>query len=204
MGNGVVKSFILVAAMSMIGSAAVAEDQSMTKGMELVAKKSWAEAITSFDDAVKADSKNSEAYLERALCNFHLGKLDKVVDDCKVVTGLDAAHAVSKRQAYMMMAGALNQQEKFDESIQCCNKAIEMSPKNALVYADRAYAEMRTGKLDEALKDCNDAIQFDPKHANTYDLRAAIYKGLSLRDSAKCKEMLEARNPNEKPWEKKK
>ncbi len=204
MGNGVVKSFVLVAALSMIGSSAFAEDAAMAKGMELVAKKSWAEAITSFDESIKADAKNSEAYLERALCNFHLGNYSKVVEDCKQVTEHDSAHAVSKRQAYMMMSGALNAQNKFEEAIASCNKALELSPKNSLVYDDRGFAYLRLNKLEEALKDSNDAIKYDPKHAGSYELRAAVYKALSLRDSAKYKELMDGKNPNEKPWEKKK
>lgn len=201
MGLVVFRNLALAALLCSFGTAALAEDASFAKGIELIGKKQYKEAVSSFDDAIKADAKNSEAYLERALCNFHLANYEKVIEDCKEVSGHDAAHAVSKRQAYMMMAGAQNAIGRYDDAIASCGKAIAIGPKASLCFSDRAYAQQRLDRLDEALKDCNEAIKLDPKHASNYQMRATIYELMAKKDRSKFRALIEARKPGDKPWE---
>ena len=201
MGNVIVRGLLLGAVLLVAGTSVLAEDQSFTKGMDLVGKQSYKEAISMFDEAIKADAKNSEAYLERALCNFHLGNYAKVIEDCKEVLGHDAAHTISKRQAYMMTAGAHNALGQYSEAIATCDKALTLAPKTSLCYSDRAYAHQRLGHLDEALKDCNEAIKLDPKHASNYQMRATIYELMARADRNKHHDLLTTRKPGAKPYE---
>lgn len=201
MGKVVVRSLLLGAALLVAQTSALAEDQSFKQGMDLVHKKSYKEAIALFDEAIKADAKNSEAYLERALCNFHLGNYAKVLEDCKEVTGHDAAHSISKRQAYMMTAGAQNALGQYNDAIASCDKALTLAPKTSLCYSDRAYAKQRLGNLDEALKDCNEAIKLDPKHPSNYQMRATILETMARNDRTKFRELISARKPEDKPYE---
>lgn len=201
MGHVVIRNLALAALLCSLSSAAFAEDASFAKGMELIGKKQYKEAVASFDEAIKSDAKNSEAYLERALCNFHLANYEKVIEDCKEVTGHDAAHTVSKRQAYMMSAGAQNAIGRYEDAIASCGKALALGPKVSLCYSDRAYAHQRLNHLDEALKDCNEAIKLDPKHGSNYQMRATIYELMAKADRSKFRELIEARKPGDKPWE---
>lgn len=152
--------------------------------------------------STRSDPKHSDAYLDRALCNYHLGNYDKVVQDCKEVAGHTGAHEVVKRQAYMMSAGAQNALGSYTDAIKSCDDAIAISPRASLCYSDRAFAYKQLKRYDEALRDCNEAIKLDPKHASNFELRAAIYESLASADRAKFKELMQARKPGEKPWEK--
>lgn len=190
--------------LSLSGTAAFAAAQSdeYKKGAELIEKKAYQDAIPYFDKAIQADPKHSDAYLDRALCNYHLGNYQKVLDDCKEVSGHQGVHEVIKRQALMMSAGAQNALGAYSDAVKACDEALTLTPHASLCYSDRAFAYQQLKRYDEALRDCNEAIKLDPKHASNYELRAAIYESLAAADRAKFKEILHARKPGEKPWEK--
>lgn len=197
--------FAAVLVASMLGSAAFGADtkaasDDYAKGADLVAKRSYKEAIPFLDKAIQADSKNAEALIDRALCNFHLGEYKKVVEDCKAVADNGSADQVAKRQAFMMSAGAHNALGEYSDAAQSCDKAIELAPRASLCYSDRAFAYQQLKRYDEALRDCNEAIKLDSKHASNYELRAALYETLARQDRAKVKELITARKPGEKPY----
>lgn len=172
------------------------------KGVSLVAKGSFKEAIESFDKALQADAKNSEALVERALCKFRLGDYKNVVEDCKeLISKHDTAHQVTRRQALMICAGAHNALAEYKEAIDCCNEAIKLTPKASICYTDRAFAYQQLKQYDLALKDLDEAIKLDPKHASNYQSRAAVYEALARDDRSKYHEIRSARKPGEKPWQ---
>ncbi|MBX9723551.1 MAG: tetratricopeptide repeat protein [Candidatus Obscuribacterales bacterium] len=189
----VVRSMLALAFVSSLGCNAFAESadsEDYKKADELIGKKSFGEAIPLLDKAIKADPKHAEAYMDRALCNFHEKNYKKVVEDCKEVAGLESAHEVTKRQAYMMSAGAQNALGEYDAAIQSCGSAIALAPHASLCFTDRAFAYQNLKKYDEALRDVNEAIKLDPKHASNYELRAAVYEALARQDRNKHAEML--------------
>jgi tetratricopeptide (TPR) repeat protein len=187
-----------------IGSAFAATSGSddYSKATELVEKKSFQEAIPFLDKAIQTNPKLADAYMDRALCNFHLGNYKKVLEDCKEVTALESAHQVTKRQAFMMSAGAHNALGEFSDAVEASTKAIGMAPHSSLCYSDRAFAYKQMSRFDEALKDVNEAIKLDPKHASNYELRASLYETMSKQDRAKYRQLIQTRKPGEKPWEK--
>ena len=182
--------------------AATAGADDYGKASELVEKKSFQEAVPFLDKAITANPKLADAYMDRALCNFHLGNYKKVLEDCKEVTTLDSAHQVTKRQAYMMSAGAHNALGEFNDAIESATKAIGLAPHASLCYSDRAFAYKQTGRFDEALRDLNEAIKLDPKHASNYEMRASLYETVAKQDRNKYRQLIQTRKPGEKPWEK--
>lgn len=190
--------------LSITGSTAFAAVQSeeYKKGAELIEKRAYQDAIPYFDKAIQADPKHSDAYLDRALCNYHLGNYQKVLDDCKEVSGHNGVHEVIKRQALMMSAGAQNALGSYSDAVKACDEALALSPHASLCFSDRAFAYKQLKRYDEALRDCNEAIKLDPKHASNYELRASIYEAMAAGDRAKFKELLQTRKPGDKPWEK--
>jgi tetratricopeptide (TPR) repeat protein len=181
--------------------AAGAGSEDYDKASDLMSKKSFAEAITSLDKAIQADPKHGEAYMDRALCNFHLGNYKKTLEDCDAVAKQDSAHEVLKRQAFMMSAGAHNALGEYEAAVQSADKAIALAPKASLCYSDRAFAYKQLHKIDEALRDVNEAIKLDPKHASNYEMRASILEFLAHQDRARYHALIQGRKPGEKPWQ---
>ena len=67
----------------------------------------------------------------------------------------------------------LYDQEQYEESIKKYTEAIELDPKNAVLYADRAAAHSKLGQHEPAIADALKAINLNPKYSKGY-LRLAI------------------------------
>ena len=74
------------------------------------------------------------------------------------------------KQAY-----ELNNEGRYDEAIEECNKAIQLDPSRAVAYNNRGQAYTEKGKYDLAIADCNKAIELDPNLAVAYNNRASAY-----------------------------
>lgn len=174
------------------------------KASELLAKGSFQEALTYLDKAVKADPKNAEAFMDRALCNFHLGNYKKVLEDCKEVTSNPTTQQQTVRQAYMMSAGAHNALGEYNDAVQSSDKAIGLAaPRASLLFSDRAFAFKQLKRFDEALRDVDMAIKLDPMHASNYELRASIFEMIAARDRLHYRDLTQAGGkPGDKTKEK--
>lgn len=64
---------------------------------------------------------------------------------------------------------------KFDQAIEAYTKAIELDPKNAIFYSNRAQVHIKLESYGLAIQDCDSAIKIDPNF-----LKAYYRKGVSL------------------------
>ncbi len=201
LNKGMLMAIALLSSLTASQAIGAADNQAFKEGEDLVAKKSYKEAISLFDKAIAEDPKHYDAYLERALCNYHLEKYAEVVEDCNKVTSSDASD-IFKRQAYMVCSGAQNALGKYEDAIKSSTEAIKLAPKASLSYSDKAFALQKLHRLDEALKDCDEAIKLDPGHPSNYQMRAAIYEAKATIDRIKYRQLLQTRKGGEKPWKK--
>jgi Flp pilus assembly protein TadD len=79
-------------------------------------------------------------------------------------------------------------------------KAIQLNPKDALAYHNRAVAHCRQGSYQQAVHDFTNAIKFDPNNATVYYNRAIAYGALgkskqAIEDGTKAIE-LKAKDAN--------
>jgi len=67
---------------------------------------------------------------------------------------------------------------KLDEAIRIYTEAVELDPfnknLNAILYANRAAANLKLKKLQDALRDCNKAIELNDKYIKAYTRRGEI------------------------------
>jgi len=71
--------------------------------------------------------------------------------------------------------GALYFLGKYDEAIECYDKAIEIDPNNPVVWNNKGLALYHLDKHEEAIKCYDKAIEIDPNDADTWN-----NKGLAL------------------------
>ena len=71
-----------------------------------------------------------------------------------------------------------------DEAIAELDRTIELNPKFALPYSNRAYAYNAKGEYDRAIADASKAIDLNPKLAVAYNNRAEAYSDKGQRELA--------------------
>ncbi|XP_038621722.1 small glutamine-rich tetratricopeptide repeat-containing protein beta [Tachyglossus aculeatus] len=59
-------------------------------------------------------------------------------------------------------------EENYGAAVDCYTQAIELDPKNAVYYCNRAAAQSKLNRYTEAIKDCERAIAIDAKYSKAY------------------------------------
>ncbi len=85
---------------------------------------------------------------------------------------------------HLGQAYKLAEQDRYDEAIEECNRAVVLDPDCAEAYNNRAYIYNKLGQYDLAIADCNRAIELDPGLTLAYDNRAFAYEELDKRAEA--------------------
>ncbi len=77
--------------------------------------------------------------------------------------------------AYSGLADAYFQAGDISQALTNHKRAIELEPKNALLYSNRGYLYSRINEFSKALADCNKAISLNPKLVYAYGSRGHLY-----------------------------
>lgn len=64
---------------------------------------------------------------------------------------------------------------KFAEALVLYDRAVALSPGNAVCRSNRAAALMELGRLSEAAMDCEEAVKLDPAYARAHKRLASLY-----------------------------
>jgi len=89
-----------------------------------------------------------------------------------------------KSEQFKMEGNSFMKQQQFDDAIQSYNKAIEIDPKNAVFYCNRAAAQTGKEAYDRALTDCRKALEIDPDYSKAYSRMGLTYSKMEAYDSA--------------------
>ena len=118
------------------GAPAQDAKSSVDQGHEFMKKGQYDQAIASFSQAIKADSKNAVYYNARGLAYFNANALDKTIADYSKAIQLNPKYAVAhnNRGLAYYTKGVQN------KAMADYNKAIELDPKYAIAYANRGLA----------------------------------------------------------------
>ena len=91
---------------------------------------------------------------------------------------MEAKHAVelepTAAQAHVMHGAAHDGLEQWPEAVSAYGKAIELSPREAMLYDARCWAKAMTGDLDGAKADCDRALELDASSWNSLNSRGFI------------------------------
>ncbi len=77
---------------------------------------------------------------------------------------------------------ALDDQGKYEEAIQCYDKAIELNPNYSLYYHKKGYALDNLGKYEEAIQCSNKATQLEAD-PNAYNKKEDAIKALNQKST---------------------
>jgi Flp pilus assembly protein TadD len=146
--------------------------QLLNKGIAQYSAGDIKGAIESYTSAIRIAPKLAVLYLNRANAYLYEPNFQKAVADANRALELKVEKA---EDAYVVRGAARAGLGDYDAAIADCNRAIQINPKNALAYNNRANDKLRKGNYSGALADCNKAIALDPNLALAYYNRGYVY-----------------------------
>jgi lipoprotein NlpI len=171
-------------------------------------------ALLDYNEAIRLDALNAEAYLNRGITRQNMKQPDTASDDYTIAIQIDPTLSAAYIQRGLVSmdkndpegaiadfseairvdpentkAYALRAQAKFDEkdyagAIVDYTATIALNPDNPKYLCERGKAKMKNGELDEALKDYTFAIERFPGYARAYYLRGNLL--LEMGDLARA------------------
>lgn len=144
------------------------------KGNDFSFRKDYAQALASYDMAIKLDPQLAEAYNNRGIVKYDLGQFSTAVEDyttaIKLKTGF--INALNNRGNAYVALGQFQNAVKDIEAVLKLNDNFAAGHNNlgGIYYSMKNY--------DAAIKEYTRAIQIDPHYAEAYYNRGAIYFGL--------------------------
>ena len=158
--------------------------------MPILRKKDFDHALTDYDEAIKDDASNADAFLHRG--DFYWEK----VQDEAALSNYDEAirlepspkHLLARAERYRYLL-------QSDKAIADLTRAIGDDPQLVTAYVERGTAYSRENKFDLAIADFDRALQINPDHmrATTGRHNAVDAKGDNIKTAADFRNMLIAR-----------
>lgn len=144
--------------------------------------KKYDEAINDLSKAISLKHNDIASYFDRGLCYAQLKKFDLALADINKGVEIDSTQAFV---AYNNIAYFIKfEQEDWDGAIEYFSKAIELEPKFAYGYSNRAYAKYKKGLIKEAFKDIRKSLELDPSNSYAYKNYALFYiKENNIKDA---------------------
>ena len=154
----------------------------MIQGMSLTHLHKYKEAIELFDQLLKKDHRDGDAWHNKAMSLIALGCHDEAIQ-CFNEALASPSSLDMKANSYVSMSGALINLSKYEEAVNCCDDALQLAPKcknEQLVIAsaltNKGNALRGLNKLKEALICYDKALEADRNthRALNFDLNRPI------------------------------
>jgi tetratricopeptide (TPR) repeat protein len=121
------------------------------KGIASFSRNNYREAIQYFNESIKLDSGNYDAWLKRGFCKSFMKDFEGEMSDYSYVIQTKPDH----KWSYISRGGAYNRLGKYDLAIADFDKALSLDSKDAEVYNNRGFAKKMKGDHDGACQDWN-------------------------------------------------
>ena len=184
--------------------------------------KKYDEALECCDKITEIDPNDAAAYTSKGLALNGLKRYDEALECWKKAVEIDdnyvgiwskKIHSVQDSSGYddsnlirvlvIKLAGKGMSYafiKKYDEALECSNKALELDPNNSDNLNNKAWALSNLGKNDEALECSNKALELDPNSAWAFTNKAWALNGLKRHDEAlECSNKALELDPNSIP-----
>jgi tetratricopeptide (TPR) repeat protein len=119
--------------------------------------ENYRRALMDFEDAIKKDKMNAEAYFYKGKINKQLKQTEKAIDDFNEAKALGFNPyecAVEVGLSYVDMG-------KYSKGIRYFTDAIRLKPNLAAAYAHRGHCYLNEEEYKEAMADLDEALKID-------------------------------------------
>jgi tetratricopeptide (TPR) repeat protein len=124
----------------------------------------YSQAIADLDRAIELDSRNSDAYTQRAFAcqQGHIRDSNQILADLNRAIELDATSAL----AHILRGNQFADLNDHDAAIANYDQAVRLNPRSYIALANRASSKLSVGQPDEARRDLQKAIELNPPAAD--------------------------------------
>ena len=127
-------------------------------------------AISTFSTVIRNEPGNAMAYADRAMAHYWNEDYRQAKEDADKAESLDKANAVVPR-----VRGMLSMRERhYDEALAGFTRSLQLEPKRAFTYYQRALAYEADKQPGPARADAEAAIRLQPDLADAYNLLARL------------------------------
>lgn len=101
----------------------------------------------------------------------------------------DSEHEITpedivKAEEFKEKGNQFMREEKFQEALECYDKAIRLNPDEPALYCNRAATYNNLKKFNEAIEDCNMALSLNRSYAKAYIRKGFAYERLKNNKKA--------------------
>ena len=169
----------------------------ITLGRIYTEQGKYEQALSSFQEALERDPKNSDAYRGRAIALMDMGKTKEAELSYKksIEAKPDYWGGYSKLGVFYF------QQGRYEEAAAQFQQVVTLNPNNASGYRNLGAVYGRLGRYDEAIKSFEKSLELEPDY-RTYQQIATVYtKRNKFREAARAFEkVLELKNNDYRIW----
>jgi tetratricopeptide (TPR) repeat protein len=126
------------------------------EGFVLSHRGEYRAATTAFDQALKIDSNDAEAYYGRGVTQLCAGQYDAAISDYTSAIRLDPRLIDYRNRSY-----AYEQTGDYVRALADLNEAINLDPKDSMLYLDRASLYGQSGEVQAAQADLDKAADIN-------------------------------------------
>lgn len=141
----------------------------MSEGYSQLAKKNInkpavLDAIEKYSEKILSNPQSEDAYINRAYCNYLLGKFDLAINDYTELIKINPHN-----EEFFLNRGYLYHiSNKRNEALKDYEAALKIKPNYAFALNNKGVVLSELGNDEASLKAYNDAISADPNYADAY------------------------------------
>jgi len=137
-------------------------------------KKQYAEAVTLYEAAVRADPKRSDRRGKFAELLTRMGKTEEALAQYREMLRLNPSDA----DTHNKLGIALASQGKLDEATVHLQQAVQLAPNLAYAHCNLGNALSVQHKYAEAIREYDEALRLDPAYAYAHNNLAGAFEAL--------------------------
>jgi tetratricopeptide (TPR) repeat protein len=138
--------------------------------IKLMQEDSHEQAIAAWTNIIKTNPRLMIAFNNRGYSYMQSGKLDLAIEDFNTALKLSPV-----AMTYINRGMAFSKKRDFTSALADYSKAIQLDPKDSLIYNNRADVYLQMGNFELGLADQNKAISIMPKEALYLSNRCFTY-----------------------------
>ena len=143
-------------------------------------EKKYQEAIQSFNEAIKINVADDEAYMLRGNVYFETNRSDLALSDYKKALSINPNYVTA-----MDNLGALyGLRRQFDSAMIYFDKALAINSNYMPSYKNRAIVNLELNRNEEAIKDFEKYLEFSPNDPDIMNTIGACYRNLGKYNDA--------------------
>jgi tetratricopeptide (TPR) repeat protein len=150
------------------------------KGIALAASGRFQEAIELFNRVLRIDTLNLTAISCKALALNDLGD----AKNANILIDLALEEDKNNPQVLSAKGKLLNSAQKYDNALQCLNKAEKRGFKPYTLYLDKGFSLLKLNELKDAEKYFSKAIELEPEIADGWYNRGCVYSLMKNKTAA--------------------